>query len=107
MHSAVRILTAVIAGLLIAVGLLAIAIGQVLSGAWTLLLGLAGAVAVLYEQRRYGAEQPPDVEARFRPTEEVFVDPSTGRRMRVHIDPHSGERRYLPESGEPDRLTDR
>ncbi len=107
MHFAVRILTAVIAGLLIAAGLLAIAIGQALSGAWTLLLGLAGVVAVLYERRRYGAEQPPHVEARFLATEEVFVDPSTGRRMRVHIDPLTGERRYLPESGEPDRRTDR
>ncbi|MEP6681212.1 MAG: hypothetical protein ABJB65_07000 [Chloroflexota bacterium] len=107
MHAAVRILTAVIAGLLIAVGLLAIAIGQVLGGAWTLLVGLAGVVAVLYEQRRYGAERPLDVDARFQPTDEVFVDPSTGRRMRVHIDPQTGERRYLPESGEPDRRTDR
>ncbi len=106
MQSAVRILTAVIAGLLIAAGLLAMAVGQVLSGAWTLILGLVGVVAVVYERRRYGSERGTDAEARFRATEEVFVDPSTGRRMRVHIDPQSGERRYLPESGEPDRPPD-
>jgi hypothetical protein len=36
-------------------------------------------------------------EPRFRPTEEAFVDPTTHVRMRVWIDPGTGERRYVPE----------
>jgi hypothetical protein len=37
-------------------------------------------------------------EPRFRPTEERFVDPTTGVLMRVFVDPRTGERRYV---GEP------
>jgi hypothetical protein len=37
------------------------------------------------------------IEARFRPTAELFIDPTTGRRMRVLIDPTNGERRYVAE----------
>ena len=44
-----------------------------------------------------GGETPGVVEPRFRPTDEVFVDPTTGRRMRVLLDPRSGERRYVAE----------
>ncbi|MDQ2933850.1 MAG: hypothetical protein M3R49_02520 [Chloroflexota bacterium] len=103
MQSAVRILVAIVACIFIAVGLVTIALGQALSGAWTLILGLIGIVVVLYERRRYRSEPTAGVEARIHPTEEVFVDPSTGERMRVHIDPESGERHYLPDSPEPDR----
>jgi hypothetical protein len=42
----------------------------------------------------YGAP----LEPRFRPTSEVFIDPTTGRRMRVVIDPANGERRYVAEA---------
>jgi hypothetical protein len=44
-----------------------------------------------------GGETPGVVEPRFRPTDEVFVDPSTGRRMRVLLDARTGERRYVAE----------
>ena len=33
-------------------------------------------------------------EPRFRPTDEVFRDPATGRTTRVHTDDSTGERRY-------------
>lgn len=36
-------------------------------------------------------------EPRFRPTEERFVDPTTGTSMRVYLDPRTGERRYVAE----------
>ena len=36
-------------------------------------------------------------EPRFRPTDEIFVDPTTQRRMRVFADPNTGERRYVAE----------
>lgn len=38
-------------------------------------------------------DEPP--EARFRPTPEVFVDPTTHVRMRVLEDARTGERRYV------------
>jgi hypothetical protein len=44
-----------------------------------------------------GGETPGVVEPRFRPTDEVFVDPTTGRRMRVLLDARTGERRYVAE----------
>ena len=37
------------------------------------------------------------IDARFRPTAELFIDPTSGRRMRVLIDPANGERRYVAE----------
>jgi hypothetical protein len=37
------------------------------------------------------------LEPRFRPTAEVFIDPTSGQRMRVVVDPANGERRYVAE----------
>lgn len=70
-------------------------------------------IAVLIERQRYrsasaersnvpagpGGGEPAGgaLEARFRPTAEVFIDPTTGQRMRVVIDPTDGERRYIAE----------
>ncbi|HEX7354194.1 MAG TPA: hypothetical protein VF288_05100 [Mycobacteriales bacterium] len=34
-------------------------------------------------------------------SDEVFVDPSTGRRMRVWLDPSDGSRHYVPEGENP------
>lgn len=45
-----------------------------------------------------GGEPPGSVEPRFRATGEVFIDPTTGHRMRVLVDPASGERRYVAEA---------
>jgi hypothetical protein len=38
------------------------------------------------------------LESRFRATNEVFIDPTSGHRMRVVVDPASGERRYIAEA---------
>ena len=45
------------------------------------------------------AANPTDepLEGRFRRTDEVFVDPTSGHRMRVWLDPATGERRYRAE----------
>ena len=43
-----------------------------------------------------GETDPP--EPRFRPTDEVFVDPTSKIRMRVYSDPRTGERRYVAEA---------
>jgi hypothetical protein len=107
MQSAIRVLVAIVAACFIAVGLLTIVLGQPLSGAWTLLLGLVGVVVVLYERRRYGSDQAAGTESRFRPTEEVFLDPSTGQRMRVHVDPESGDGSTSPTPVSPSATASR
>lgn len=43
-----------------------------------------------------GGETRP-LDGRFRPTEERFVDPTTGVPMRVWVDPTTGDRRYVAE----------
>jgi hypothetical protein len=70
-------------------------------------------LVVVFERQRYrsasaeGTNAPPGpgggeplggpLEPRFRPTAEVFIDPTTGHRMRVVVDPANGERRYVAE----------
>ncbi len=46
-----------------------------------------------------GGGEPLDaaMEPRFTSTDEVFVDPTSGHRMRVFLDPGTGERRYRAE----------
>ena len=100
-------------GVLIAFGgLAATAVGAGWAGLWTTAIGAALIIGVAIERQRYrseaadrtfephgpgGGEPPGTLEPRFRPTDEVFVDPTTSHRMRVHIDPRTGERRYVAE----------
>ena len=44
-----------------------------------------------------GGEPTGPPEPRFQRTGEVFIDPTSGLRMRVFVDPGSGDRRYVPE----------
>ncbi len=85
-----------------------------ISGGWTTIV-VFGAIAILVvlERQRYrstaaehaglapgpgGGEAPNDrLDGRFRATDEVFIDPPSGRRMRVWSDPGTGERRYRAE----------
>jgi hypothetical protein len=71
-------------------------------------------VAVAIERQRYrsasaeranapsgpggGEPRGAALEPRFRPTTEQFIDPTTGHRMRVLVDPATGERRYVAEA---------
>jgi hypothetical protein len=105
-----------VVGALIALGgLVAIAAGgtAALSGLWAVAMGGALMIVAVLERTRYrsqaadrtnepigpgGGEPPGPVEPRFRPTDEIFVDPSTGTRMRVLLDSRTGERRYIAES---------
>jgi hypothetical protein len=82
-------------------------------GLYPLVIGLALIVAAVIERMRYrsgeaernasapgpGGGEPAgtSLDPRFRPTEERFVDPTTGVRMRVWLDPVVGERRYMAE----------
>jgi hypothetical protein len=95
-------------------GFAAIAIGgeAALAGLWMVITGGVLLVAAVLERNRYrseaaeraldpagpgGGETAGQVDRRFRPTDEVFVDPTTQRRMRVLLDARTGERRYVAE----------
>jgi hypothetical protein len=83
------------------------------SGIWAACVGLVLVVAAFIERARYrsaeaersGAPHGPGggepvtepLDVRFSPTDERFEDPTTRQRMRVWIDPTSGERRYVAE----------
>ena len=104
-----------IGGALLVLGGLAL-IGVGLPTAITGLYFVAGGgvlmLAAVLERTRYRSEaaerandppgpgggEPQAAEARFRPTDEVFIDPTTGRRMRVLLDARTGERRYIAEA---------
>jgi hypothetical protein len=87
--------------------------GLVFMGLLTALLGAIMIGVLAFERMRYhsAAAEPPapatspggeaageSLEPRFRPTPEVFVDPTSGTTMRVFIDPATGERRYRVEA---------
>ncbi len=115
MYRTVRLVIGLVAGALFLGGLVAIATGQTnaaIGGAWLIVTGTVGIVAVAFERTRYRSEtsdrrvEPPGpgggepgdaLEPRFGWTDEVFADPTTGRRMRVYHDPRTGERRYRAE----------
>ena len=116
-------MAAVIRGALVVIGVLLMFGGLVLivSGSALALPGLQAVafgaflvVVVAVERSRYrsdategsnaspgpGGGEPTGtaLEPRFRPTAEVFIDPTTGHRMRVVVDPANGERRYVAEA---------
>ena len=107
----VRLLAAAVAALILLGGLVALVAGQPATGMWALALGGAGLVGLTFERMRYRSEaaertrqdagagggDPDAPQHPFRPTDELFVDPSTGRLMRVYLDPGTGERRYHAE----------
>jgi hypothetical protein len=85
----------------------------VVGGIWLIVTGSILLLAVAFERTRYRSEQAErtsalpgpgggesaeaPMEPRFEPTDEVFVDPTSRRRMRVWLDPVRGERRYRAE----------
>jgi hypothetical protein len=111
-----RGLIVVIGALLVIGGLVNIAPGgaQAITGVWMVVVGLGLIVAAIIERRRYRSEvaersdlpvgpgggEPTGepLESRFQRTDEVFVDPTSERRMRVWLDRQSGERRYRAEN---------
>lgn len=63
-----------------------------------LILAVVAAVAIVgyLNLRRHGESSVPA--GHWRSTEELFRDPSSGRLMRVWIDPSDGSRHYVPEA---------
>jgi hypothetical protein len=102
--------TLMLAGLLVIVGVPAV---PAFAGLELVAIGAFLVLVVAFERQRYrsaaaeetnaspgpGGGEPSGgpLEPRFQPTTEVFIDPTTGHRMRVVVDPASGERRYVAE----------
>lgn len=83
--------------LLVALALLALGLGAWLLGAPSglpmTMWGAALLAAVLFERWRYRPSSPARPDA-WQPTGECFIDPESGRPMRVLYNPATGERRY-------------
>ena len=59
---------------------------------------IVGVVIALFGWDRYrGSRKSASNGQSSQPTDEVFIDPGTGRRMRVWYDPSTGKRDYRPE----------
>ncbi len=113
--SFIRLAMGVIGGLMLIGGLALVATGVpgVFVGAiWLIPSGMVLLIVAFIEVGRYrsqaaehggdsapgpgGGETGP-LEPRFRRTDEVFIDPTTNVKMRVHMDAKTGERRYIAE----------
>lgn len=99
--------------LMVFAGLASVSEGSGVTGLWLVIVGMVLIVVAILERLRYRSEiaersglpvgpgggepttQP--LETRFRRTDEVFVDPTSDRRMRVWLDQATGERRYRAE----------
>lgn len=101
MRAGLRPVIGAVAVLFMLSGLTGIAVGgtSAAAGWWMLVVGAALLLGTLLERPRYGADRaaPPPGDTTLRPTDEVFVDPTTGQRTRVWIDPTSGARDYRPD----------
>ncbi len=111
MVGVVRVIVGVLGALLMLGGLYGAVAGMWVDGFWAAVTGAVVLIAVVLERTRYrsqaaegsaGQPGPGGGEATmpvapFRPTDELFVDPTSGRRLRVYLDPATGERRYYAE----------
>ena len=107
-----RALVLALGAVLAIVGLVEVADGAAgpIPGVWFVVGGLVLMVAAIVERFRYRSEtaeraglpvgpgggEPTgeSLETRFLRTDEVFIDPTSERRMRVWLDEGTGERRY-------------
>jgi len=117
MADAMRVVVGVLGALMIVGGVAGAALGAWPGGLWSMAIGSLAILAVVFERARYrsdaaerspGASGPGGGEASmpaapFRPTDELFVDPTSGQRLRVYLDPATGERRYFAEELRPGR----
>jgi hypothetical protein len=115
MVDTVRIVVGILAALLMLGGLAGLVAGTWADGLWAAVTGGVVLVAVTLERTRYrsaaaersagatgpGGGEPTMPIAPFRPTDELFVDPTSGQRLRVYLDPATGERRYYAEEARP------
>jgi hypothetical protein len=65
---------------------------------WVLLaIVIAGVAAAAFGLDRYRGNRKTASDSAAQPTDEVFIDPDTGRTTRVWYDERSGTREYRPE----------
>ncbi len=65
---------------------------------WILIaIVITGIAAALFGLDRYRGSRKRSSGSAAQPTDEVFIDPETGRKMRVWYDQRSGKREYRPE----------
>jgi hypothetical protein len=65
---------------------------------WILIaIVVVGVVVALFGLDRYHGSKKVASGSAAQPTDEVFIDPETGRTMRVWYDQGSGKREYRPE----------
>lgn len=112
-----RLLATIVGSLMVLSGLAALGQGGTAAapaGLWLMVVGMVLIIAAVIERQRYrsgsaerssltagpGGGEPTGetLDGRFERTDEVFVDPTSDRRMRVWLDRASGERRYLAEN---------
>ena len=115
MAAAMRVVIGVLGALMIVGGVVGIAVGAWPGGLWALTIGVVAILAAVLERNRYRSEVgersaeasgPGGGEASmpvapFRPTDELFGDPTSGHRLRVYLNPATGERRYFAEETRP------
>ena len=115
MAGAMRVVVGVLGALMIFTGIGGAVLAGSPAGLWSMAIGLVAILAVVLERARYrsdagerlpgasgpGGGEPSMPVAPFRPTDELFVDPTSGQRLRVYLDPATGERRYFAEDAHP------
>ena len=74
-----------------------IALGELVVFVAVLALIIVGAVVGWERYRGGGAGVRGPGVTGAQPTAEIFIDPESGRRMRVWFDPQTGQRDYRPE----------
>jgi hypothetical protein len=111
MVNTVRVVAGLLGVALMMVGLAGVSTGAWAGGIWAIVAGGVVVLAVVLERSRYRSEaaersdaapgpgggEPSVPQAPFRPTDEVFVDPTSGHHLRVYLNPATGERRYHAE----------
>lgn len=98
-----RAVVIAVAAILACTGVALIAHGVPAPGWQALGIGLVLLIGTLFERWRYRRlEDVPRGD--WQSTGERFVDPSTGEPVQVLFNPHTGERRYVPDNaqGTPD-----
>ncbi len=75
----------------------AVVLVELVLGVAILALIVVGAVVGWERYRGGGAGGRGPGVSGAQPTAEIFIDPETGRRMRVWFDPRTGQRDYRPE----------
>jgi hypothetical protein len=98
-----RLLVAAFGALVLAIGVLGPLTSNqpIWTGIYFIALGAGAIIVAVLGDTRYLPRRRSPESGPLQPTDERFVDPTSGQRLRVWIDPASGERAYLPDGESP------